>query len=213
MLKAEAFFAPTGNRIEQGERNGGFDGVHPFHGGRRAGDVIHHDRQHQHHLHRQHIIAGQRQDIGDEAFVPQHPAQTLANRRFHRRELPCRQIPGVKRGAGDKQRGAGAAHQAKIILQQPAAQQRANHRAGAILHHQDGEKAAALMRTHQLNHQRRPRRIEQCTAESGEYAREPQHPRLMGDGHRRETAGTHQHTGDDHRFRAEAVGDGAAKDA
>ncbi|MNV59342.1 hypothetical protein D3C71_1517580 [compost metagenome] len=136
MLKTKTFFAPARDRVEQGQRQAGFDGVHPFDGRRRTGNIVDHNGQHQHYLHRQHVIARQRQYVGDETFIGQHTAQPFTHGRFHRREFPGGQQPGVKCRAEDKQHRAGCAHQTEIILQQPAAEQGANHRTGAVLHHQ-----------------------------------------------------------------------------
>ncbi|MNH28493.1 hypothetical protein D3C79_886630 [compost metagenome] len=100
----------------------------------------------------------------------------------------------------------------EVILQQPTADQGANHRTGAVLHHQQRIKTAALMRAGELNHQCGARWIKQGAAECGKGAREPQQPGFIGHRHGGEACRTHQHAGDDHRFGAEPVGDCAAED-
>ena len=84
MLQAKTPFAPAGDRVEQGQREAGFYGVHPFYGGRGARNVVYHDRQHQHDLNGQHVIPRQGQHVRNKAFVSQHAAKTFAYRGFDR---------------------------------------------------------------------------------------------------------------------------------
>ncbi|MNS81362.1 hypothetical protein D3C72_1150730 [compost metagenome] len=100
----------------------------------------------------------------------------------------------------------------KIILQQPTADQGADDRTGAVLHHQQRVKTAAFMRAGKLNHQCGTRRIKQRTAEGGQGTGEPQYPGLVGHRHGGEACRAHQHAGDNHRFGAESVGYRAPED-
>ncbi|MNT14614.1 hypothetical protein D3C72_1496280 [compost metagenome] len=98
-------------------------------------------------------------------------------------------------------------------MQQPGAEQGTDHRAGAVLHHQQGVEAVALVWPGQLHDQCRARRIEQRAAQPGEHAGGDQPPRRAGVGHHREAGGAQQHAADDQRLGAVAVGQRATEQA
>ena len=143
----------------------------------------------------------------------QDATKPFPDRRFHRRQFPRRQEQAIKQRAQNKEYRASRTDQTEVILQQPASQQGADNRPGTVLHHENREEAAAVLRANQLYHQRGAGRIEQRAPDTGEETGEPEQPRLLSDRHRGKACRAQQHTGDDHRFRAKAVGDGPAKDA
>ncbi len=65
-------------RVKQRQRETRLNSVHPFHGSRRTGDIVYHvPAALTHDLYRQHIVARQRQHVGDKPFIAHDAAAFL----------------------------------------------------------------------------------------------------------------------------------------
>ncbi len=142
ILQLEVALAEAGEGVEQGQGDGGLQGIHPAHRRGAARHLLDQDGEDKHHLHPERVVAAQDQHQSAERLVGQYLAEAVADRGRSHRELVGRQDQQIAQGGADEETGTQQADIFEVEVQQPAAEQGAHHGAGALQHHQQGDVAA-----------------------------------------------------------------------